>query len=264
MDAAPNWAPGADGPEQLVANERRTELLLDGIKAAIATPGEHRLFRFGRLAGLFPSRAGTSAEAAYVAVRHGLLETVRTETRGKLVVEWVRATPKGVGFVHEHDSPKAVLRELKGVLDTTRAGVPAWMDAARAELAQLSARFEERAAAMLERLDELSDKVEAALRRAEMKAPSVAEPVSRMVPWAMDALEYLDQRTSGGAAGDCPLPELFHAVRVRSPALMLNEFQDGIRRLYDVRAVRLVPSQVMAEPEYAVVVERKLMYAVGR
>src|SRR3954453_1425075 len=96
MDAAPNWAPGADGPDPLLSNERRTELLLDGLKAAIAGAGEHRLFRFGRLAGLFPSRAGTSAEAAYLAVRHGLLETVRTETRGKLVVEWVRATPKGV------------------------------------------------------------------------------------------------------------------------------------------------------------------------
>jgi hypothetical protein len=264
MDAAPNWAPGTDGPEPLLKNERCTELLLDGIKAAIATPGEHRLFRFGRLAGLFPSRAGASAEAAYVAVRHGLLETVRTETRGKLVVEWVRATPKGVAFVHEHDSPKAVLRELKGVVQATREGVPAWMDAARAELAQLSARFDERASAMLERLNELSAKIEAALRRAEMKVPSLAEPVSRMVPWAIDALEYLDQRTTGGGAGDCPLPELFHAVRVKWPVLMLSEFQDGIRRLYDVRAVRLMPSQVMVEPEYAVVVEGKLMYAVGR
>lgn len=264
MDAAPHCAPGADAPDPPPTAERRTELLLDALKAAIAGPGEHRLFRLGRLAGLFPSRAGTSAEAAYLGVRQGLLETVRTETRGKLVVEWVKVTPKGVAFVHENDSPKSVLRELKDVLQATRDGVPVWMDAARAELAQLSARFEERAAGMLKRLDELTDRVEAALRRAEAKAPAVAEPVSRLVPWAVDALEYLDHRTTGGATGDCPLPELFHAVRVKCPTLTLPEFQDGVRRLHDVRAVRLSPSTVMTEPEYAVVSDGKLMYAASR
>jgi hypothetical protein len=123
MDAAPNWAPGADSPGPSALDERRTELVLDAIKAAIATPGEHRLFRSGKLAGLFPTRAGASAEAAVFVVREGLLETVRTETRGKVVTEWVRATPKAVAFVHEHDSPKSVLKELKAVLDTTRGGV---------------------------------------------------------------------------------------------------------------------------------------------
>src|SRR5439155_21708918 len=110
---------------------RRTELLLDALKAAIGTPGEHRLFRSGKLPGLFPSRAGPSADAALVAIRDGLLETVRTETRGKLVVEWVTATPRGVAFVHEHDSPKSVLRELKALLDASLIGVPALISVAR-------------------------------------------------------------------------------------------------------------------------------------
>src|SRR5438067_12803103 len=65
MEAALRLYPGADAPgppdPALVPppdNPRRTELLLDALKAAIATPGEHRLFRSGKLAGLFPSRAG--------------------------------------------------------------------------------------------------------------------------------------------------------------------------------------------------------------
>src|SRR5262245_30501200 len=124
MDATPIWVPGADAPVS-PGDPRRTELLLDGLKAAINTPGEHRLFRSGKLAGLFPSRAGLSAEAAVLAVRTGLLETVRSETRGKAVTEWVRVTPRAVAFVHEHDSPKSVLRELKDVLDATRSGGPA-------------------------------------------------------------------------------------------------------------------------------------------
>jgi hypothetical protein len=266
MDATPIWVPGADAPVAPGDDPRRTELLLDALKAAIGTPGEHRLFRSGKLAGLFPGRAGLSAEAAVFAVRAGLIETVRSETRGKVVTEWVRATPRAVAFVHEHDSPKSVLKELKAVLDAARSGVPAWMDAACAELTAVSARFEERATAMLQRLDDLAVRVEAALRRAEAKAPAVAEPVGRVVPWAVDALEYLDRRAAAGSAAACPLPELFHAVRVRFPALALPAFHDGLKRLHDVRAVRLAPSADggLTEPEYAVVVGGQLMYAAGR
>jgi hypothetical protein len=87
-----------------------------------------------------------------------------------------------------------------------------------------------------------------------------------VVPWAVEALEYLDRRREGGAAGDCPLPELFHAVRVKFPVLHLPAFQDGLRRLHDVRAVRLTAdtSDGIAEPEYAAVVDGRLMYWVGR
>ena len=243
---------------------RRTELLLDALKAALAMPGEHRLFRSGKLPGLFPARTGLASEAALQAIRDGLLETVRTESKGKLVTEWVRATPHAVGFVHEHDSPRSILRELKDVLNATRDGVPAFMAEAKAELAALSANFEARAAAMLARLDDLAKRCEAALRRAETTGPAVADPVARVVPWAIAALEYLDRRGESGASGDCTLPELFEAVCGRFPELALPAFQDGVKRLHDVRAVRLVPAEEITEPEYAVVVDGKLMYAVGR
>ncbi|MBX9585297.1 MAG: hypothetical protein K2X87_33745 [Gemmataceae bacterium] len=238
---------------------RNTEIVLDAVRAAVGTPGEHRLFRAGKLPGLFPSRAGASAEAALQALKDGLLETVRTETRGKVVTEWVTATPRAVAFVHDHDSPKAVLRELREVLRATRAGVPVWLDESRQELATLTARFEGRAAAMLDRLDRLADRVEAALRRAEVSAPAVGPGTAGVVPWAIAALEYLDRRR-----GDCPLPELFAAVRDRFPDLTLPAFHDGLRRLHDARAVRLLPAEEMPEPEYAVVVDGELAYRVSR
>jgi hypothetical protein len=246
-----------------VSDPRRTEYLLDALKAALASPGEHRLFRVGKLAGLFSGRTGLPAEAALQAIREGLLETVRTETKGQLVTEWVRATPKAVGFVHEHDSPRSILRELKDVLRATRTGVPEWMAEAKREVAALSASFEVRASAMLARLDDLAKRCEAALRRAETTGPAVAEPVARLVPWATAALEYLDKRSDTGAAGDCPLPELFRALRARFPDLELPAFHDGVKRLHDVRAVRLLSGEP-TEPEYAVVVEGKLMCVVGR
>ncbi len=104
-----------------------------------------------------------------------------------------RTTPKAVSFVHEHDSPRSILRELKEVLQATRTGVPLWMAEAKQELAALSASFEVRANAMLARLDDLARRCEAALRRAEATGSTIAEPAARLVPWAMDALEYLDQ-----------------------------------------------------------------------
>lgn len=243
---------------------RRTELLLEALKTAIQTPGEHRLFQSGKLPGLFPSRAGTANEAALQALRDGLLETTRTEAKGKLITEWVCATPKAVGFVHDNDSPRSVLRELKEVLQATRTGVPAFLVDARAEMAAAAARFEERAAAVLAHLDDLAKRCEAALRRAEAGGSIVAAPVGQVVPWAIDALEYLDKRAESGVSGGCPLPELFHAVCVRFPQLELSAFQDGIKRLHDVRAVRLAPTDALPEPEYAVVVDGQLMYAVGR
>jgi len=265
MDTAPSDVGPPETPASYTApGSPHLDALLEALKTAIAVPGEHRLFRSGKLAGLFRTRVGVPAESALVAVREGWLEVARTETRGKIVTEWVTATPKAVTFVHEHDSPKSVLRELKQVLDATRAGIPAWMEEAKAEAAALSAKFEERAAAILAKLNELAASVESALRRAETGGAGVAEPVSRVVPWAIEALEYLDRRATTGASGDCALPELFHAVRVKFPDLTLPEFHDGLRRLHDVRAVRLSATDEMDQPEYAVVVGGKLVYRVWR
>lgn len=245
--------PARPGPADV---ERQTELILDALKRGIAEPGEHRLFRSGKLAGLFPSRAGASAEAALTALTDGLLEAVRTETKGKLIVEWVRATPKAVAFVHDRDSPKAVLRELRDVIGATRAGVPEWMESAREEIAAVAAKFEKQGAELLRRLDAMTERVEAALRRAEAAGPRLPDPVARVVPWAEEALAYLDRRAETGAADECPLRELFDAVRETRPGLTVPNIQDGLRRLCDVRALRLTgsPDGSIPDPEYAMIV----------
>jgi hypothetical protein len=240
------------------------EVLLAALRAALAAPGEHRLFRSGKLPGLFPSRVGESAEAALAALKDGLLETVRTETRGKMVTEWVTATPRTAPFVHEHDSPKAALLELKDVLTATRAGVPAWLDEARQEVARLSARFETHAVALLRRLDDLADRIDAAIRRSELRAPAVAESLAGVVPWAAWALESLDRRRSGGHGATCPLPELFTVVRSRYPELALPAFQEGLRRLHDARALLLRTATEMPEPEHALLADGALMYLAER
>src|SRR5947208_13587040 len=100
--------------------EKVTETLVDALKLALAEPGEQRLFKTGKLAGLFAGRSGVNAEAAAQALRDGLLEVVRTEAKGKTTTEWVRITPRAMEFLHQQESPVQALRELQAVLQMNR------------------------------------------------------------------------------------------------------------------------------------------------
>ncbi len=256
-------------PLPVVADVKLAEVLLDAVKKAVAEPGEHRLYRAGKLAGLFPIRTGIYAEAALAAITEGLLETVRTETKGKMIVEWVRVTPKGVAFVHDRDSPKAVLRELREVIGQTRAGVPLWMDDAKQMIDAVSERFERQSSEMLRRLDWLAERVDSALRRADLARTLLPDPLTKLVPWANDALAYLDRRTEAGAAGACPLDELFDAIGDQTATLTVPEFHTGLQRLHHAYAIRLMTSsgtttEAQTDPEYALLVGNELCSFVLR
>jgi hypothetical protein len=242
--------------------------LIEALKQALAEPGEQRLYRSGKLPGLFPTRTGANAAAAARAVSEGLLEVVRTEVKGKLTVEWARPTPAGVSFLHAHESPRAVLEELQAALQTTKAGVPVWLEGMRREVQALSGRLAEEMDRLLHRLDALSQRVEEALRRADAEIPALEDGVAKAVPWAADVLFYLDRRRRSGAAGDCPLPELFAALRQRRPGVSLTEFHDGLRRLDDLRAVALRPfagrPEELTEPEYALLDGATVLYYATR
>lgn len=250
------------------SDPRHDEITLAVLRRALAEPGDHRLFRSGKLAGLFPNRAGASAEAAREAVTTGLLETVRTEQKGKLVTEWVRVTPKGVAFVHDRDSPKAVIAELKEAVGATRAGVPGWLADARRELAGMSEKFERQADEILSRLDALTDRLDAALRRAEIAVPALSDGLRSVVPWASDALAHLDRRTATGLVGGCPLGVLFQAVQDKHPELTVPDFHAGLRRLHDTRTLTLTgtggPPGADPDPEYAMILGSELCYFAER
>lgn len=250
----------------VVDAEKQSELLLDALKSAVAVPGEHRLFRWGKLGGLFPSRVGPSAAAAKFALSEGLLEHVRTEMRGRLIVEWARATPKAMQHLDEHDSPKAVLRELQDVIGVTRAGIPVWMEQARDEAAQLSMRFEHFSRELLRRLDSLNDRVDAAIRRAETAAPKVGEAMLRRVPWAKAILESIDRHSANGWRGGCEMNNLFFVAKSSEAGMTLLEFHEGIRAMANGGLLQLSPAEAgeIREPEYAVEVGGQMMWWAER
>jgi hypothetical protein len=251
-----------------MTGDKEESALIEALKRALAEPGEQRLYRSGKLPGLFANRTGANATAAERAVADGLLEIVRTEDKGKQPVEWVRPTPAGVSFLHAHEAPRAVLEELQAALQTTKAGVPIWLEGIQQEIEALNGRLAGEMEKLLHRLDALSQRVEEALRRTGTEMPALADGVARAVPWAEDVLYYLDRRRQSGAAGDCPLPELFAALRQHRPDITLPEFHDGLRRLDDLRAIALRPftgkPEELAEPEYALPDGGTVLYYVNR
>jgi hypothetical protein len=244
------------------------DILIAALKQALAGPGEQRLYRSGKLAGLFPGRTGPSAEAAAQALRDGLLEVVRTETKGKTSVEWVKPTPRGVTYLHDRESPVRVLRELLDAVRANREGVPAWLAEIRQDLQALGDRLAEEAQRRSSRLEGLAQRAEEALRRAGAAAPQLSDGLAANLPWGLDALTYLFRRQAGGAAADCPLPELFHAVSQQHPGLTVKDFHDGLRRLHDRGALRLGlftrPAGELPEPEFALVDGTSVYYYAGR
>ena len=264
LSVLPFRLPNADHPASAVPAARRMEFLLEALKAAVAEAREHRLFAAGKFAGLFPNRSTACSEAAHDANQLGLFETVRTETKAKQVIEWVRITPKGIAYLHDHDSPKAVLQDLKATLNATAAGIPAWMHDTREQLAELKIDFETRAGEMIARLAELTGRVEAALRRIDAATPRLPSILQAVVPWGETALEYLDSRRDVLASGDCSLRELFAALLPKFPDLSVPEFHTGLRRLHDNRSVQLSRTDSGSDPEYAILIGSELCDSVAR
>jgi hypothetical protein len=224
--------------------DRVTELLVETLAQALAVPGEHRLFRSGKLDGLFPGRTGTAFEAAGRALREGLLERVRLETKGKTEIEWVRIAPAGVEFLHAHESPVQALHAMRAALRANRDAVPLWLDGMRGVLKEMEIRLTADAASWQQRLSALEQRVADTLRRLEAAAPLVPPEILQDHPWTVDALNYLDRRRSAGAPHDCPLPELFAAVvSGLDGRLTLAEFHEGLRKLHRRRALRLRPAE---------------------
>ena len=248
-------------------DDRKTNILLEALRLALTGSGEHRLYKSGKLDGLFPNRHGLGGDSAAESIRDGYLESVRTEVKGKISIEWVRLTPRGVEFIYQHDSPRAVLDEMRSLMHDARSGVPRWLNGVLGELQSLSKTFGDEMQRYLHRLDILTQRVQEALRRVDAEVPALTEPMLAIVPWGLEALSYLDHRKLGGKADACPLPELFAAVRAKFPHLALPDFQKGLKRLADNRAIKLLPFEAkghMPEPEYAIIDGAHMLYFASR
>jgi hypothetical protein len=261
------WPPTTALPAGPAIMDKLTEILIAALKQAMAQPGEQRLFRSGKLPGVFASRTSASADASAQSLREGLLEVVRTETKGKTTIEWVRATPKGVDFLHQHESPVRAMNELRAALQLTQEGIPGWVVEIRQHLQVLATRLTEEVQAVTHRLEALSQRVAEGLKRADGLVPALPDGTAAAVPWAQEALDYLERRRAGGVLNQCPLPELFTALREKQAELTVKDFHGGLRRLHDRGVLRLLPFEggaELPEPEYALLDGAAVYYYVAR
>jgi hypothetical protein len=230
------------------------ELLTEALRQGAANPGEQRLYRAGKLPGLFAARTSVHAEAASLGVREGLVEIVRTETKGKAVIEWVRVTPKGVQFVLDRDSPVRAMNELQALLTLNAEGLPGWVEQLQTQLDELSRQFLGEVQGLRQRLEHMIERVQQALRRTDKYGVTPEAGAAGGVPWSGHAVDYLERRREGGIGEKCPLPELFGQIRRVDEQLTIHDFHHGLRRLHDRGALRLWPHEGgdgPPEPEYA-------------
>ncbi len=247
--------------------DKATTILLDALKRAISEPSEQRLFKSGKLTGLFEGRGRLVQECAQNAIDEGYLEVVHEESHEATTIVWVRPTPKAAAFVHNQESAVESLEELREVLKLTQDGLPVWMEEIQSKLQFLSAELTSQIQAISHRINVLSERVDKAIERAEQKQPQIPEPLVKLVPWSRDALNYLDQRIQDGGSEACSLPELFSALRQNHPKLTILQFHEGIRRLFDRNFVRLLPHEgpdILPEPEYAFLDGIYTYYYVGK
>lgn len=244
--------------------DRAKQQLVDALRAGIDR-GELRLYRAGKLPGLFSGKTSLNAELARHAVALGLIEITRADIKGKAAVEFVRVTAKGVEFVVDADSPVRALDELKAVLAVNEAGVPAWLAELRDQVDDLSRRFLGEVASLTDKFNSLAGRVHDALDRLEKFGVPAADGASA-TPWARDAIEYLDQREQTGLGERCALSELFGHLFSRENELTLRDFHTGLRRLHDRGLVRLFPADDAgpAEPEYALLDGSQVFYYAAK
>jgi len=247
--------------------DKGTEILLEAIRQGAALGGEQRLYKSGKLPGLFSGRTSLNAEIASQAVRDGLLEMIRTETKGKTTTEWVKVTQKGTVFLLEHESPVRAMEELKTVLQANQDGLPAWLAEFRQSLEKLTLKFTDEITALSKRLDALSTRVTESLKRADKVGPQLPEGAASALPWAHDAMSYLEKRHNSGLAEKCSLSELFAALKEKEETLTVKDFHVGLRRLHDRGVLRLLPfdgPEGPPEPEYALLDGPAMYYFAAR
>jgi hypothetical protein len=153
------------------------------------------------------------------------------------------------------------------VLQATRNGMPIWITEIRNTLLEMSERTEALLERWNHRLEILSERVEAAIRRAEAGS-LVHSADGDPVPWSIEALTYLDHRRESGAMHDCPFPELFQVVRKHHAEVTIKGFHDGLRRLQAQRALKLTPfagtPQTLPQPEFALPDGTSVLYYAKR
>ncbi|CAN5496486.1 hypothetical protein BH11PLA2_BH11PLA2_03090 [soil metagenome] len=213
--------------------DKLTPLILTALTRAAAEPAGTPLFATKQVEGLFPANA-LAKTAAKRCIDDGHL---RVESSN------VTITEKGLNWLLEQQSPKAVLDDLVRVLETRSTQVDDLMCEVK--------RMADGLAALQGTLQMVLPKATATTVRIETTPDVTTEIQNALAEWSNTA----------GAAQDCPLPELYKRL---NKACSLGTFHDALRRLHLAHRVYLHPwtgpLYTCPEPTYALLVGHEVAW----
>jgi hypothetical protein len=233
--------------------DKSNQLVLEALHRAVAEPSGMPLFGGKKAAGLFAASA-PAKKAAQLCKDEGLVQTIRTQTKGRTAQEICAITDKGLAFLLNQASPKHVLESLVQALESRRAQVGELVESAR------------RTQAGFEALQASAEKV---LRQLQQHPASLPVEKTASNGNGADAagkaiLGTLTRWQNSGALEDCPLPQLYRSVRESVPSLTVGLFHDALRRLQERMQMYLHPwtgpMYELPEPAFALMVGHEIAY----
>lgn len=223
-------------------------LILDALRRAIADPGGAPLHGSRTDAGLFPGSAAAK-KAARACKDREFLHVLRTEQRDKGPVEVCAITERGLAFLINQTSARAVLDHLIAALTACEKDI----------------------AATRSRLDQLRAAIERVLTVAGAPAGNGAPKPNGVhhaePPWAAAMLDALAQWQTARPTEDCPLPELYRHAN-QAATVSVGAFHDGLRCLHQQGRLYLHPwtgsLHDLPEPTLALLIGHSIAYYASR
>jgi hypothetical protein len=227
--------------------DKSTPLILEALSRAAAEPAGLSLYAGRGARGLFASSAA-ARQAAQRCKAEGLLQLVRTETRGKSVTEVCAITEKGLAYLLAQTSPKQVIEDFLRALDARQEQLSSVLDSVR----------------------QVQSSLEAIRALAERLAPNATLPVGPLPSangsgsWQSEIAGHLSRWHDTGANSDCPLADLYRHALKSAPHLTIGQFHDFLRKLHDEERIYLHPWTGplcdLPEPSLALLIGHEIAY----
>jgi hypothetical protein len=239
------------------------QVMLEALERALADSCPRKLHGTKASPGIFLSSSATARAAAHQCLERELLRQVAEQRIGKRLVPLFAIAPPGVAMVLESSPVPRLLAAMVDAADQT---------------AQSAANCGRTLQAVGQRAVELREAVERVAARVQpashARLSTLALSASCSGPSPADRAESLQEelvkavRTHKSRAPLEPieLPELFRQVATKFETLSIGQFHDTVRQLSGSQRLRLMPytraMYQLAQPEYALIVGREIMYYV--